>query len=351
MYLWPRKKPIKFNDLVRIEDWQRLQDLFSSVSNIGIYTVDPEGRILTEDSKESRLCKDFIKKSIYGLETCGGYCLPTFLGGKAIVNRNYNFVCPPGFHNFLTPLRINDKVLAYVIMGPVILVMRKPKEAYQQLANDLNVDLEQLWKAIMEIRVISFQRAQTMIELIGKIGDFILTVAYESKRGDKRFLDNYHNKFSELLGFLLKLALLISGADVGSIMLFDKQMKELLVRAAEGLPNSVIQNTRVRVGSGLSGKAVQENRPLLIDEKVCEQVIRERMRRPYIRSSMILPLNLSQKVLGVMNLGALEVSSIRFTNEDLERMQHLVKLTMEALYSPVKEHFQDLNSYIEVILQ
>jgi ligand-binding sensor protein len=79
----PRKQP-EFKDLVGIQDWQKIQDIFSAVTNISLRTVDPEGKLITNPSGQTSFCKNFLKDSTYGKKVCGD-CLPTFLGGKGVV--------------------------------------------------------------------------------------------------------------------------------------------------------------------------------------------------------------------------------------------------------------------------
>jgi len=83
---------------------------------------------------------------------------PTFLAGKAIVDKSVSFISPSGFHNFIVPLKINPYIpgvkdtdvsrldtqepLAYIILGPVILVMRRSKQDYQKLADELKVGID-----------------------------------------------------------------------------------------------------------------------------------------------------------------------------------------------------------------
>jgi ligand-binding sensor protein len=344
----PRKQPV-FKDLVDPQDWQRIQDIFFEATNISLRTVDPEGKLITNTSGQTRLCNRFLKNSTYGLEVCGD-CLPTFLGGEAVVDRNLSFVCPPGFHNFFSPLKVNNKVLAHIILGPVILVMRKPKENYQKLADELDVDLEEIWKAILDIRVISFHRAQTLMDLLVKISEFILALSYENLKIGKKLVALLPERLKSMLEVLLELALQISGADLGSIMLLDRDRQDLTIRAARGLPENIVRDTRIKLGDGISGTAVMDNRPLLIDEQLSDNRIKKYLNRPYIGSSMILPIGTEEKAIGAVNLGTLEVSPVRFQAENLESMQKVIGMAIDALYIPFKSQIKSKASYLEQLL-
>ncbi|HOW42821.1 MAG TPA: PocR ligand-binding domain-containing protein [Candidatus Omnitrophota bacterium] len=338
-----------FQELIPLDEWNKIQDTFSSITSVGLRTLDAEGKLLSVSTGQFSLCEE-LKESAYGKDLCT-MCLPTFLGGKSVVDKNLSFTCPPGFHNFVAPLRLDhSKVVAYILMGPVVLVMRRPKEHYRHLAEELNVDFEVLWEAIMSTRVISFTRMQSLVELIKEVGEFVLRLAYESMTLGQEVVRNATGRFSNLLQVLLDVAIQVSGADLGSIMLFGKDKQEMSIRVSQGLPENVVRSIRVKAGEGLSGMAVKENRPMLVDNAVADNRIRKYMNRPYLKSSMILPIAADEKVLGVLNLGALEVSPISFDNEKLDAMNKLIDLATDALYIPLKKHIPNKSDYFSSLL-
>jgi ligand-binding sensor protein/putative methionine-R-sulfoxide reductase with GAF domain len=342
-------KQLLFKDLIDINEWQKVQDTFSKIINVSLRTMDSEGKPLTVPTGEPRLCKELLKETPYGTDVCGP-CLPTFLGGKAVIDKNLSFICPPGFHNFIAPLRIDNKVVAYTILGPVVLVMRRTKEQYSKLAGELDVDLEKLWQEIQEIRVISFHRVQSLVELIKRVGEYILELSYDNLTGGKKVIKTASQKIKELLDLLLNVAMQVSGADMGSIMFLEKNKEELTIRVAEGLPDDVVIRTRVKLGEGVSGIVAKEGKSILVDENLSDNRIRKYLYRPYLKSSMVLPIQADEKVFGVLNLGALEVSSVRFNADNIEAMSKLIDLTTDILYSPLKQHIQKKSEYFEKLL-
>lgn len=324
-------------DLIDIGEWQKIQNSFSAISGMCIRTVDTNGLALTTPSSEPKLCK-LVKKTRLRKDICGT-CLPTFMGGYAEVDKNLSFSCKQGLHQFMVPLKsANDKIVCYIIFGPVILVMRKTKEEYREIAEELNVDLDEFWNAILEIRVISFNRVQSTIELVKTIGEYILKLACrhitieeeikEIVRPDSKQLNNLFNMF-------LEVAVQISGADIGSVMLLDESMKELTIRSSYGLPEEVARNTRIKLGEGLSGLAAKEDRLILISEKPEDSRIKYYLERPYIASSVVIPIKLREKVLGVINLAVLQSSSVRFDADNAKMINKLAELTTLALQAPV----------------
>jgi ligand-binding sensor protein/putative methionine-R-sulfoxide reductase with GAF domain len=326
---------LSFKDLIDIREWQKMQDKFSAVTEVSLRTVDTEGEHLSTPSRENRLCAELLKDAQHKNALCG-LCLPTFLGGQGVVDRNLSFCCHAGLYNFVAPLRLDkNKILGYIVLGPVILVMRKSKEEYRKAAEELGLDLENFWSAILELKVISFQGVQSLIALIKDVAENAVELAYRAKMEAKEILtiDAVKSKLRGLLDILLDVAFEISGADIGSIMFMDKDTDTLSIQASRGIPDEVVKNTRVKVGEGISGMAAERGESLLIDDDISDNRIRPYLRRPYISSAMVLPLKIENRVVGVMNLGALKTSAVKFDSENLSLMNRLADLATVAIHS------------------
>ena len=166
-----KKDNLSLKDLIDIKEWQKIQDNLSNVTEINLRTFDPEGNLVTSPSKTPRLCGELLKN-------CSP-CLPTFLGGKGVVNKNLIYSCDSGLYNFVAPIRLgNGKIMGYIILGPVILVMRKSQEEYNKIAEKMHLSAEAFWGAIAEIRVVSYHGMQSLVELIKDIGEYTLSLAY-----------------------------------------------------------------------------------------------------------------------------------------------------------------------------
>ncbi len=326
------KPSLSLSDFLDINEWQKIQDNFSIVTGVCLRTVDSKGNPITLPSRKPHLCNNLLKAYQLQDKLCGR-CLPTFLGGSGVVDRNLSFVCHAGLSNFVAPLRLDSRVFGYIIVGPLALIMRKPKEQYQKMAEELNIDAEELWEAILEIKVTSFQGALSLVELVRGVGEYTIKLAYQNViSGKERGMAPDSSKLSKLLDALLEVAFQVSGADVGSIMFLDKD-EELTIQASRGIPDEIVKSTRVRLGDGISGMAARERTPFLIDDDIKDNRIRPYLKRRYISSSMVIPINVKERVMGVMNLGTLRASAIKFTNESLRVMNKLVELTRLAIES------------------
>jgi diguanylate cyclase (GGDEF)-like protein len=101
----------------------------------------------------------------------------------------------------------------------------------------------------------------------------------------------------------MEIAADLVGATRGSIMLVDKNGKNLKIGFCKGMNNSLAQSIRVRLGEGIAGKVASSGIPLLVDD--VEKDNRVRMpNRPRFKTKSLLsvPLKLKDKTIGVLNL-------------------------------------------------
>lgn len=327
------RDPLSLGDLLDVENWQKIQDNFSAVTGVNLRTVDADCRPFTKPSAEPRLCSQVLKEAQQKEKICGS-CLPTFLGGRWIVDKNLSYKCEVGLCNFAAPLKLRmDRALGYVLAGPVILVKRKPKEEYRGLAEELNIDIENLWGALLEIKVISFHGVESMLELIQDVCEYALSLAYKNLMKQKEVVMAIEPaKLNKIFEALLDVAFEVTNADVGSVMLLDRVNDALTIRASRGITDEIVRNTKVRLGDGISGLAAKEGKSFIIDQDIKDNRIRRYLNRPQITSSMVLSLKSEDKVVGVMNLGVLGSSQVKFSPEKLSLINRLVDLAVLALY-------------------
>lgn len=325
-----------FDSLIDVQKWQEIQDNFSLVTDVSLKLVDNKGKFITKPSREPRLCTSLLMDSPAKKIICGAGCLPTFLGGRSTVDRNLSYVCHhiSGLHNFVAPLTLNEKAVGYFILGPVIVGMRRPKEEYIRAAEILDLNLEDLWSALLEIKVASLHSLRSLVELVKDLGEYVLKLSYQNRVTQKEILVS--TELPKLVNFmkaLLDVAFEISGADVGSVMFLDKDSKELTIKASKGIPQDIVRNTKVKVGRQVSGIAVKEDRAFLIDGNNGDNRIKRYLKRPQVSSSMVIPLKIEDRVVGVMNIGALNTSLVRFSPNNLKLMNRLLDLASLAIRS------------------
>ena len=317
-------------ELIDLTEWSKIQDNFAAITGIGIKILNTKCQPVIKPSGVPRLCSELVVDLALRERMCGR-CLPSFLGGTWSVDKNLSYACHSGLNTFVTPLRVENEVVGYALIGPLILVARKPKEQYRQAAEELHLDLENFWSALCEVKVTSFHSAQSLVELIKDVFDYLLKLSHQNKLMQSEIESLDSPKLARLLHALLDVAFQVSGADMGSIMLLDKTRSELTIKASRGLSEDVVMSTKAKLGEGIAGLAAKEGESFILDDATKDNRIKKYLTRPQIKSSMVVPLKVEDKVIGVMNLGALGSSSA-FDIDSLKLMHKLIGLATVAFH-------------------
>lgn len=321
-----------FKSLVGIDAWQEIQSNFSAVTQIPMRTVDLNGAALTKFSGAPQLCTEFFNGSPRLAKECSS-CLPSFLGGKEIADQNLSYSCLLGLRNFVATLRIDAQTpLAYVIIGPVILIKYKPKLEYVNNAQYFNLDINELYNAITEVKLSSFNSMLSVVALIEDVGNYLIKAAYKSISTQTEIASVNPDRLNRLLKVFLDVAFQITGADAGSIMLLDKAKEELSILTSRGISDTIIKNARIKFGEGISGTVAKDKTSILINDKTNNSRIKSYLTRPNLKSSMVLPIKFREDTLGVVNLSATRNSLASFSPNDLKIMDRLVDLVVLALH-------------------
>jgi HD-GYP domain-containing protein (c-di-GMP phosphodiesterase class II) len=184
-------------------------------------------------------------------------------------------------------------------------------------------------------------------------------------------LKNTWNKFDELLTSLLTIheigiinagsvkkedffqTVVASACDLihsprGSLMVFDETTKELKIVASKNISREVIENTRIKPGQGIGGRAFETGETIFVTDpehntQYKDFIGSEEQKEPFIA----LPLKVKDKPFGVLNLH-LSREKESFTDYDLKFLTLLAgesAITLEniKLYESIE------NFYLEMV--
>lgn len=119
---------------------------------------------------------------------------------------------------------------------------------------------------------------------------------------------------------VLRAALQLVGGNCGSVMLLEEGSDELFIASAQGLSDAVVAQTRLKMGRGVAGWVAEHCEPVLLtgaahqDERFQDVADRE----IEVNLALSVPLQLRNKVMGVLNLGVTpDQSKTLFTDYDL----------------------------------
>ena len=335
------QKDLRLTDLVNLEEWQKIQDSFSEVLEVTLRTIALDGGLLTKISRPNRLSAEILPKLPNANKFCGDCTLKEGRTRSNInIKKDVKFKCPLGLNVFIVPIgAIGNQTVAYIIVGPLILKARKSISEYAKDAEKLEVKLEELMDVLIEINVFSYNKVYSIINLIKDIFSYMSQTGYHKKRlgeiapevvkMDPLFSRYYEEK---ILSALLHSCALALNADSGSVMTVDSKTNILHIKVATKLDNGIINRANVKVGEGIAGVAAATGEPIILPKDKNKNGISEKMKRRYIKSSMIVPFNKgnTHDVYGVINLNIVR-KTVDFSEKDIALVKELVNMASAAL--------------------
>jgi len=140
----------------------------------------------------------------------------------------------------------------------------------------------------------------------------------------------------ELFARMLEIAMSVTGADGGSLMLLDAEARSLSVRVAVGVEKELWPKIRVRLGEGIAGRAAADARPIRVRGKADQKSFRLVRERFDVESALCVPLVHGGRVLGVLNLSH-ATRTDAFSDDDLAFAEQLGRLDAEII-ARAQEH-------------
>ena len=127
----------------------------------------------------------------------------------------------------------------------------------------------------------------------------------------------------EALTAILSLGIDVIGAKLGSVMIIDPEKEELYIGASCGLAEKVVHNTRMKLGSSISGHVAKTRRPLIVENIEEDKRFSRINREKYESKSLIsAPLIYKDTLFGVINLNN-KLNGQPFTTDDLRLLSAL----------------------------
>jgi signal transduction histidine kinase/response regulator RpfG family c-di-GMP phosphodiesterase len=108
----------------------------------------------------------------------------------------------------------------------------------------------------------------------------------------------------------------VMNARTASLMLVDEEKSELYIRAARGLREEVVCDTRVKIGDSVAGWVAKHGQPLLVTNIEEDPRFGRSNRHQYETKSLLsVPVKIEGRVVGVININN-KISCTPFTEDD-----------------------------------
>ena len=156
----------------------------------------------------------------------------------------------------------------------------------------------------------------------------------------------------DLEELLAKIPQLIAGLtrfNAFSVYLLDEQRQELRIAYAVGYPDDVMTTQRLQVGQGVVGAAVQEGRPILVNDIRDEPRYMGPLRN--MLSQLAVPMRRKGKVIGALNLLGERAGAFSSQDEALLRQfgAHVaVAIENARLFKSERQYVDTLHTLAEI---
>ncbi len=318
--------------LVESARWQRLQDHFARMLGVAMRTISPTHQLLVNpswpDGFESEQAIRLLKI---------GEELEALVPSGHPPEASRSLTLPSGVTYAVAPIRIiPQQVIAYVVLGPLLVGPRESEAEFRARAASLDVDA--LWSLLLSLKPFTFSGIQSTLHSIEEIADSILRSTYESRQSTlsspatQAAIGAAESRLDAMFRSLLETAMLISGAEGGSVMVGSGADKPLEIRVALGLHPRDPRSGHAAGRPGIADFAMQERRIFLIDAQTADERLRSRMNRPELISSLVAPLMFegAEEPIGVLNLRTTNAQQC-FTRHHIELLRRLLALVSAKL--------------------
>lgn len=232
-----------------------------------------------------------------------------------------------GLQCFAIPIPLGDlDDIGYLIVGPVILNKQFEHSRYQTIAQELNLNLSEFQDSLNEVRVVTFNSLKSILDLLFELSRYALRMNHKEKQQPAPKIDQAES-IQSIFATFLDLAMALTQAECGSIMLMNNITKELNILTFRGIDLHKIQNIPIKLGEGIAGLAAQKKESFVINEGRSNNRIRHLLKKPELKCAVVLPIFKNNKeVLGVMNISTHQKSS-RLATQSRQMLKSLVEIT------------------------
>ncbi|MCD4781153.1 MAG: GAF domain-containing protein [Candidatus Omnitrophica bacterium] len=333
----PERRRSLIQEIVQKDKYlSRIMSHLIDVLRVYMFIVDQDGKILWE-SDHKRYGATFLLDHILGCHIQSEHTTSM----KHFHRRGHYFECGNHLfvHCFSIPIFYDTAdPIGYIIIGPVVLNKRLSNEEYRKIADQHGIPAQQFIDTVSEIKVVSNLMMNSILDLIKEITEdniknFVKTLpSMEGMMPSPGSASGSASAISaqELLEHVLAVALQMTNAECGSIMLIDSKRKELEVRAIKGVDLQDLPQMKVKLGEGLAGLVAQEKNPILISEDQTDERIAHLLKRPEIKKSFIMPLCVKDQLLGVLNLHSKRSKNV-IKKKSIEFLPYLANLLSPIL--------------------
>lgn len=177
---------INIRNFVDLNEFQRIQDLFSDATGLAAISTDAEGNYITNGSNFTDFCMKYTRGNPEGLKRCE----------KCDKEGKGTYFCHAGLMDFASDILVNGEKVASIIGGQVL--PKEPDiEKFRLIARELGIDENAYLKALNKVPVHPEKTIRAAAELLATIMNQWVNLMYFRKFNEKK-LDVFHQESEKI---------------------------------------------------------------------------------------------------------------------------------------------------------
>lgn len=156
--------------IVDLNEFQRIQDLFSDATGLAAIAVDSKGEYISRGSNFTEFCMKYTRGNPEGLERCS----------KCDREGKGSYYCHAGLMDFAADLVVGGEKVGAVIGGQVL--PQKPDyEKFRRIARELGIDEGDYLRALDKVPVRSEKMIRSSADLFATVMNQWINLSYYKK--------------------------------------------------------------------------------------------------------------------------------------------------------------------------
>ncbi|MBU4257591.1 PocR ligand-binding domain-containing protein, partial [Patescibacteria group bacterium] len=235
---------MKFEKIIDLKHWQKVQTIFSSLIGISLKTIGQNGELIAGPSNFPAICSETVAASAAAKKKCSQW-YPKFAVNLKTqpFQKYYEYVCPLGLVNFAMPVIFDKEASGYLIAGPVVFENSKHDVHLTQKIQEAGIAEEKFFECFNKLPAVNTLTISNAIEFLNSITLFMSRFMELHSAVGKADIALNKEKVAELLRIFLDMAMKLCDAERGSVMVFEKSTQELSIKDAKGLSDEVVSET------------------------------------------------------------------------------------------------------------
>jgi ligand-binding sensor protein len=162
-------------DIIKLEDLQKMQDMFALATGMASITVDMDGKFITNPSNFTDFCMKYTRKSEKGGERCARCSRE----GKGA------YFCHAGLMDFAEPIMINGIQYGNAIGGQV-LAGEPDIEKFKETARELGIPEDEYIEALRKVPIRSEASIRAAAELMKQLVNALVNLRYAMQKNEMK---------------------------------------------------------------------------------------------------------------------------------------------------------------------